>query len=253
MIPTRASDDIADFLRFYERLVGRDAAARRTGAAPGDIDKFERLVRLPLPPLYVGYLREFGEEDSVLRMADDSTTRVAELIRFHAQQSAGASTLPPDSVAIGVRGVSGDRVLLYDESPDPGATYAGAEPSVVVSLGGSFGDTCASTFRNYLYRQAFVRGRLRDDLPFASMYRTDDDRLLDAASAAAAELGFGAYWFSDDYQVCLERADGAALLVARYEDRTSLYLCAPQRRARDEVKTRLLRELGLRDSSPADA
>jgi hypothetical protein len=251
MIPTRASDDIADFLRFYERLVGPDAAARRAGASSSDIERFERVARLPLPALYVGYLREFGAEDPVLRMADDSTTRVPELIRFHAHQTPDEPTLPPDSVAIGVRGLSGNRVLLYDESADRGAPYAGEEPSVVVSWGASFGDTCATTFRNYLYRQAFARGRLRDDLPCASMYRTDDDRLVDEAAAAAAELGFGAYWFSDDYQMCLERADGAALLVLRYGDRTSLYLCAPDRRSRDDLKQRLVRDLGLRDSSPA--
>ena len=162
MIETNKSDEITDFLAFMGRMLGPDAVRDRAGSSAEDIARFAAVVRFPLPQLYVGYLGEFGGKDRVLRMADDSDSRVRSLLRFYEeQQSATPSEIPPKAVVIGAYGLSGERVLLYP--PDAGNSNArvAAEPVVAVSTIARVEYICARNFRNHLYSQAVARGRFR--------------------------------------------------------------------------------------------
>jgi hypothetical protein len=62
MILTKPSDDIKDPLDFLGQMTGPEVLRGRTGAEPEDIARFATLAKFPLPPLYVGYLQEFGAQ-----------------------------------------------------------------------------------------------------------------------------------------------------------------------------------------------
>ena len=144
-------------------------------------------------------------------MADDGNPRVTALIKFYEEQAAKPDPeIPPHGVVISIQGLTGGRALLFAEGTESGGVdLAAGEPSVVINWWGDVGDTCARTFRNYLYSQAYVRGRLRSGLSFASLFGTDD-QLLPQSSKLATDLRFRSYWFSDDVQVCMERGDRTA-------------------------------------------
>jgi hypothetical protein len=253
MIPTASSDNIQDFLAFLQQMIG-SAVRDRAGALPEDIERFTRLAKLPLPPAYHGYLSEFGAHDGPLKMADDGNPRIGSLIKLYIEEDLKSiPEIPQHCVAIATQGLTGGRALLYQAKPDGhgGFEYSPDEPRVVVNVDADIDYPCAQSFRNYLYRQAFVRGRFPQGAPFASLFRADD-KLYAEASQFAPSLGLQAYWFSDDYSVCMERDDGAALHIVRYNDRVSLYLCAMDKETRDQLKATLIPNLGLRDSSPPD-
>jgi hypothetical protein len=254
MIPTTPSDNIQDFLAFLQQMIGLVAVRDRAGALPWDIERFAALVKLPLPPLYHGYLSEFGANDGPLKMADDGNPRIGSLIKLYMEQELKKiPEIPPHCVAIATGGLTGGRALVYKAKPDEhgGFRYSPDEPRVVVNEDADIVYVCAQSFRNYLYRQAFVRGRFPEGLPFASLFQTDDN-LYSEASQFVPNLGFQAYWFSDDYSVCMERDDGAAIHIMRYNDRVSIYLSARDTGTRDQLKATLIQNLRLRDSSPPD-
>lgn len=255
MISTTQSDDIRAFLAFLAEAVDPGAEAERVGASASEVERFVQLAGSPLPPLYLAYLSVFGHEDRVLKMADDADPRLPSLIRFYEKQATEPDPeIPPSGVVIGVQGLSGARALLYEGQRDAGPSTDAAEPvrdvepSVIVSWWGDVGHTCARTFRNHLYRQAFVRGQLRGAAR-ASMHRIDP-AMLEHARDVARDLGFQAYWFSDDCQTCFEHSDGTALYMERLPDRTSLYLCATHDRARDRWKDVFVESLSLQVSWP---
>jgi hypothetical protein len=249
MIPSRPSDDIGDFLAFMALTMGDEAVRARQGARPDDLARFMTLAKLPLPPLYLGYLKEFGAGDGALKMADDANPRVASLIELYEEQDEADPDVPAHGVVIGAFGMSGERALLYPEDWAPGQ-HGGSipEPRVVVSWWGDVSHTYAQCFRNHLYRQAFVRGCTAVGA-HCSLYRNEAD-LLPRARQQVETLGFAAHWFSDDSQCCLERDDGSYFYVERTKDRTSLYGCLVDARTRDQIKSVLISALGLRDSTP---
>jgi hypothetical protein len=249
VIASRPSDDIRDFLTFVGQAMGADAIAGRAGASPADIDAYAALVEWPLPALYRGYLQELGEGDGALRMADDSDGRLATLATFYREQEhSEVPEIPPNAVMIGVHGLSGELALLYrDDAGDPHGTASG-EPLVVVCEYGETRYPYARTFRNHLYRQAFVRGLFRAGHHFS--LRRNDPALLPDVRRTLEDLGFRACWFSDAYQVCLERDDAAVVHIARTPGRTSIYGCMEGLSTRDLLKRELVRQWALADSMP---
>lgn len=248
MIPTHPSDDIEHFLRFQAAAMGPQAVQERSAGDPLDIAKFKALAQLPLPPLYEAYLREFGAGDGPLKMADDANPRVKAVIELYEEQDPADPDVPERGVVIGCFGMSGERSLLYP--PEPSGHHTGpvpaGEPVVIVSWWGSVGHTCAQSFRNHLYRQAFLRGRTAVGA-HASLYR-DDPASVPQARNLLESLGFVAYWFSDEYQVCMERDDGSTFYVERTNERTSLYGCLVNDAARAQLQPTLMARLDLRDS-----
>jgi hypothetical protein len=239
MIITSKSDEIVDFLDFFRRIVGDEAPRERMGAALSDIARFASLTELPLPPLYLGYLREFGASDGVLRMADDADPRVETLIEYYLDQQGKAEPeIPKRGVVIGTYGIAGERTLLYPEEA--------VEPAVVVSWWGDVANVIAETFRNHLYRQAFCAGRMRKGALF--VVHKNDEHLIPDAVNVAVELEFSPYWFADDWQVCLEGANEASLYVERIPNRTAVYGGFRDERSRDRVKAILIERLGMLDS-----
>ncbi len=252
MIATQPSDDVNDFLGFMEHAMGPPTVQDRAGAAPDQIRQFVELVGLPLPRLYSGYLREFGESDGALRMADDTDVKVRTLLQFYAEQQVDpVELIPPNAVMIGVNGLSGERALLYPEAA--AGRHAAAsdigEPTVVVCAYGEVDYTYAQTFRNHLYRQAFVRGRLRDGARLS--LRRNDEELLPKARQLIEGLGFQAYWFSDNYQVCLERQNQEVLYIERTPGRTSLYGRFRKQETRNDLNALLIKQLDLQELTGA--
>ena len=248
MTPSKPSDDIGDFLAFMALTMGEEAARARQPARPDELARFAALAELPLPPLYLGYLREFGAGDGALKMADDANPRVASLIELYEEQDEAEPDVPVHGVVIGAFGVSGERALLYPAERTPGRLGGSIpEPRVVISWWGNVSHTCAQSFRNHLYRQAFVRGCTAVGA-HCSLYRDDAD-LLPRTRQEVEALGFVAHWFSDDSQCCLERDDGSYFYIDRTKDRTSLYGCLAEAKTRDQVKSALISALGLRDST----
>ncbi|WP_394841798.1 hypothetical protein LZC95_32565 [Pendulispora brunnea] len=116
MIATERSDDISDFIAFFEQIVGRDVASDRMGADPKDIERLVQLVGFPLPEMYLGSLREFGERDGVLKPADDASPKPSALVEFYLEQAdSEESEVPDNGVVFGVNGSSGERAFLYSD------------------------------------------------------------------------------------------------------------------------------------------
>ena len=67
------------FLEFVDELGDRAMTERREGATADRIERFQELVRHPLPPFYVEFLEWFGER-SLIDLGRDGTQRVADLI-----------------------------------------------------------------------------------------------------------------------------------------------------------------------------
>lgn len=248
MIASTPSDDIADFLRFMTAAMGPDAVRARQPADKDDLAKFLALAKLPLPPLYYSYLEEFGAGDGPLKMADDANPRVKPLIEFYEQQDPADPDVPERGVVIGALGMSGERALLYPPNPPSPAPAHSAEPIVVISWWGSVSHTHAQSFRNHLYRQAFVRGRTPAGV-HCSLYR-NDPALLPLARQQLEAMGFMAYWFSDAHQACMERDDGSTFYLVATDERTSLYGGLTDVRTLSQVKPKLIAALGLTDSAP---
>jgi hypothetical protein len=244
MIRTTRSDDIQDFLAFFVQMVGVEAATERAGAPLRDIERLARLARRPLPPLYLGYLTEYGRQDRVLGMADDGDARVAARGEFYAEQlDADDSEIPPNGVVISTPGLSGGRALLYQDGD-------ASEPVVVENWWGEVGNTLASSFRNLLYSRAFLRGRFPLTVAHTVLERIAVHDLSPARNVATS-LGFEPYWFADENQACMERIDGAALHLFRLEDRIALYLTAREGTVVARLKAALMQQLRLRDATPS--
>jgi hypothetical protein len=241
MISTSPSDEIADFLDFLERMVGSDAVHGRVGAALDDVSLFITLVGVTLPPLYLGYLKEFGENDGILELTEDSDPKLKSLIDFYLKvYGRFPSRLPERAVLIGVGGLGGERCLLYSETGER------EEPRVVVNWEDNTYGTLAQTFRNYLYHQAFIRGLVRRGYTL-SMYRDGTDAKPEVQQLML-DLGFQSYWFSDDWQGCLERDDGGAVVCVFIEmetQRTTVFGGFRNQRTCNWVEEQLAQQLGL--------
>ena len=236
MIETNKSDEISDFIAFMSRILGPHTVQDRAGSSADDIARFTAVVRFPLPQLYIGYLREFGGKDRVLRMADDSDSRLPSLLRFYEeQQSATPSEIPPQTVVIGAHGLSGERVLLYPADAGDSKTSAAIEPAVAVSTIARVEYVCARNFRNHLYSQAVARGKITEG--FLLSVRREDEAFLPEATEASRSLGFTSYWFSDEYVASLERDDGTIIQVVRTPSRTTIYGRFKTEAARNEARS----------------
>ncbi len=222
------------------------AGRTRVGATESDVRAYEALVGNRLPPLYVGYLLQFGQRDDDLQMADDTDSRLGTLVKFHREQA--RSEVSPGAVMIDVNGLSANRALMYDLDEGTQPQGRANEPAVAASESGEVLYRYAHSFTNHLYRQAFVRGRFRSGSQFS--LRRSDEGLLPTLREGVEALGFEAHRFSDDLQVCMERGTDGYVYIVRTPGRTSVYGCFGPTAARDEVKQTLLQRYALQDSSP---
>ena len=238
MIPTQRSDDISDLILFLDKILGYDSKHERRGAHPNDVQKLVGLITYKLPDIYIGYLYNFGLQDSVLKMAGDAETTLNELIEFYEQQAlCGNQDIPHNGVVIATEGLSGGRALIYSESKD-------VEPIVVVNWSQDIGEICAQSFRNHLYHQAFIRGRLRAE--FRQVAYGTDQSFFARIGSFALQVGFQSYWFSDDCQLCLERDDDVVINVRRTKDMIIAYIQARIEKECVDLKASLARELGMK-------
>jgi hypothetical protein len=238
MTQTAPSDDIRDFLGFVERLSG-GVILPRAPATEEQIQRFITLVRRPLPVLYLGYLREFGQQETLIRFADDADPEIESLLSFYEEQvGRGEPDIPAKGVTIATQGVSGARTLIYEEA-QPG------EPVVVNNWEEEVGSIIAQSFRNLLYRKAFGTFRLPDPPRYANL-RKEQEGTLDQVLSLSASLGFEPYWFSDAYGACAESED-AWFVCTQRESRFDMYLDAHSAAHRDALKKKFMEKLELLD------
>lgn len=232
---TEASDDIHEFIRYFRSLRGDAAANAREGATTAEIEEFVRAARVPLPPLYLGYLKEFGHRDGALKLGDDASCDVRAVLDYLREQQGGdRPPVPAGCVLISVRGVSLSRALDYSEG--------GTEPHVVMNDMDEIIQYQASSFRIHLYRQAWF-GRWFHP-PGAVSMSQKGLRLLCEAPPFSEGLGFAPRWFNDRYRYCAER--GAARLYMQTSfGRVTLRLCSPDRAELIELQTRFKRTFDL--------
>ncbi|MDY7232216.1 hypothetical protein [Hyalangium rubrum] len=238
MISTAASDDIRAFIDFVERLSG-GASLSREGATEEQIQRFLELVQRPLPPLYLGYLREFGRQERVIRFADDARPDIDSLLRLYEDQvKRGKPSIPRKGVTIAAQSVSGARTLIYGR--------ANWEPIVVENWEKGVGETIARSFRNLLYRKGFSAFRLPDPPRYAILANNRQDTLREALSFGAS-LGFEPYWFNDAYGACAESED--AWFVCQQDSRSFvMYLDAHSAAHRDALKKKFVEKVELKSS-----
>lgn len=187
-----ASDEILEFIDFLRTLGDRVAAVDRRGAALTDIERLETLAGRSLPPLYRGFLREFGER-SLVPIAGDGSPRIADVIR-HARTRPASKA----SVVIGAPAIDPPTLLVYGDDP-------AAPPHVARTFDGDAGPCEAPTFAHHLYRCGWLiaLGPNRSELTVA-----DGD--ADELARSAERAGFERLWFSGGAALCLE--DGVVRL-----------------------------------------
>lgn len=245
MINSKPSDAIEDFIDFYERICGRAKASRRSGAPKEQIEEFATLCGMTLPLLYVGYLEHFGTNDGFLKLGDRGDPRLGELLEFyHKQTTLNRNWVPARTVLFSREGPdSSGRGLYYGDA---------LEEPIVVQLWftntGTVGSTVAACFRNYLYSQAFVRGCFPPSRLAAALH-SKDKQMTKEMSSFAGSCGFVPYWFSDDYQSCMEQ-ERDCILISQADDGATIFIISPSRQARERLKNKFMKQLNLTDVSP---
>lgn len=229
--------------------MGRGAADARVAAGAAELSELLSRVEFPLPPLYLCYLQEFGGSSGPFRLADDASTDVKALLRFHEEPDSVDRGVPERGVVIAAHGLSGERALVYPEGVDlsAGSGVALPEPVVVVSWWGDVSHACARSFRNLLYRAVFI-GRYFPDTAPCSLRRGTDVALPDIIRQLS-QLGFVPHWFSDDCQACLERDDGAAIYLEQDPASTFLFGQAATEPLLLQLKRHLVEQLGFQEGA----
>ncbi|WP_437736873.1 hypothetical protein [Sorangium sp. So ce1335] len=231
------TDDIAEFIAYYSVLFsGHPQAGAREGATEDEIEAFARAAGRPLPPLYLGYLREFGHHDGLVELGDDASCDVRAVLRYLQKRAKnGLPSAPPDCVLISIRGVSMSRALHF-ASPD-------GPPCVVINDTDTIIMNIASTFKHHLYRQAWVH-RWFQGLASVVMSRADY-RLVADARPLAESLGFSTQWFSDAFHYYCGERGAARVYCFRGMDRVTLSLLSPDPGELLDLKTHFKEKLQL--------
>lgn len=244
MIKSRPSDQIADFIDFYETICGKAAIDERIGSSDEEINKFVGVCGHVLPPLYIAYLREFGKHDGILRLGDNGEFQLNRLIQFYEKQlEKKRQWVPKNTVLFSLEGLSGGRGFYY------GNQDFLKEPNVVTTWNNEVGATRAASFRNYLYHQAFLRGRFPRGTIAVALH-SNSKELTSRLTDYAGNFGFMPYWFCDEYQACME-GDGQLLLINQAEDGTDLFVNSPFSQAKEEqTKKVFMDQFNLSDATP---
>lgn len=207
MIPTHPSDGIEDLIRFCRDVRGACKIDDRAGASPEEIESLVSLCGRQLPMFYELFLLEFGRSDAGIGFFGEADGDVCTLIGAYKNES--RRTFPeifPNSILIAYGGLDGCRSLVYpsESSQD--------EPVVVLNWDGEILARLGKTFLTYVYSQVFWRARFSHGARRDAVLLAEDVSLFSNISSYCLELGFKSYWFSDEFQSCLER-EGRTIIL----------------------------------------
>lgn len=171
-------------------------ASRIEGASAQEIERFEEVAGGPFPDDYRVFLELMGRRDDAILGSDDIITSAARLTDFYTEAiPSGELVLPKDCIAFAISGLSIEELFLDRNSPHR------------IFEGEGEGDETvwASSFRAFLYQQAFERsGRIHRSVVFFSL---DASPRLEAAQRLLESLGLERLWFSDGVTLCYESSD----------------------------------------------
>ena len=192
---------IGDYLVFLAACYpGRPDALRRRGASAGDIERLAVASGFPLPPYYVAFLEEFGEDTGLTGVRGDGQSTVAALLEHYADPIEARLT-PPGGVVIATNGLLHARMILDDGAI---GCFLG-EPRVEYVM--------ARSFRHLLYQETFLYSRSEKSVTLEH----DDPTALADVTALLVRLGFELHWFSDAHGTYGE--SNGAWVIARAEEK----------------------------------
>ncbi len=181
-----------------------DFASRIEGASASEIERFEDVAGGPFPSDYRVFLELMGRKDDAIFGSDDIVSSAAHLTEFYEHDvRSDEVTIPPNCVVFGISGLSIEELFL-DRS----------DPHRVLQLAGEEDETLwASSFRAFLYQQAFARmARLDHSVVFFSR---DAKPRHDRAQRLAEDLDLERQWFSDEVTLCYQ-SDETRVMVRQF-------------------------------------
>jgi len=233
--PPDTLEDITELVAFIERRGAGVCIDFRRGAAPDDIERFADMVGWPLPPLYRGYLREFGVEPARLFLGRDGSSALARLMGFYAT----ASERPEQGVVIVTPAISPAMILVYEDrdTPPAVASWDGDEPEPIDS----------SSFAHHIYRCGWLTAYWADGPQLTAGLE------LDAADPLLESLGFERQWFSGPGGACFERTRGATrVYLERQSGLLRAFVWSRERSRGAEIVEGFERTLGMRRVEGSD-
>lgn len=223
-------DDIAELVVFIERRGAGACIDFRRGAALDEIERFADRVGWPLPPLYRGYLQQFGAEPARLYLGRDGSSALDRLLRFYASKS----HRPERGVVIVTPAIEPAMILLYEDRQTP--------PAVTSWWGDEAEPIASPSFAHHLYRCGWLAAHWSE-----SPQLTARELDLDAADPLLESLGLERQWFSGPGGACFERPRGATWVHLEPQgDVLRAFVWSRERSRGAEIVERLERTLGMR-------
>lgn len=171
-------------------------AEQREGATAEQIERFQELVRHPLPPLYVEFLERFGER-SLIHLGRDGRQRVADLITLYETE---ADAFPANTVVVCTPAISAGTLLVYGGDL--------AQPFVATAYDHDLEPMESPSFTHHLYRCAWSGAQWSNNTQVT--FRSGDAAAL---ADSVERTGFERLWFGGGAAFCLEDGVTAVLLV----------------------------------------
>ena len=213
--------------------------SRIEGATREELDQLEGLARRNLPSDYREFANLLGHRDGGLRIGNDSSTDVRELIAYYSDVRADGNwddMIPENAVVIAYSGVRTPELCLELQPDGARVIYSQANEKL---------GPCADSVEKLAFRSAFSNFR-RKRLPTSVIYEATNDSITTAtASSVAQRLGFAPEWFSDSVCQCQTRGDALLLFQCILGRPLWLRLSSGDDRELDEVGRTLQHELGL--------
>lgn len=226
MSPARPSID--EFIAFMAAEGAANLVAGRRGAEAAAIARYVERVSFPLPPLYVEYLREFGDHADGVVLGGDGSAQLEDLLSYY---DSSADEVPAGCAVICTPAIDA-AVVLHREG-------AGAEPTIRRAWSGAPGPVQAPSFAHHLHRSGWrcAHGPNRDEL-------TTRLGLAELARYLLA-IGCERLWFSGGVAQCFA-GDGAAIDVAQAGDVTRIAVMGRLAAARERYARAIVRKTGAR-------
>src|SRR5437016_2302712 len=142
-----------DFIQYVSQF-DPDFASRIRGASAEEINTFERLVGLSLPPVYREFLSRMGHDSGGIDIAFEGTTRITEVMDYYQDLVlTGKVTAPRNCIVMGIGSPPTEDIALQ-LAPD------GACP-VFFASGGELLHLYGDSLEKVLFRGAFADFRMK--------------------------------------------------------------------------------------------
>lgn len=203
-----------------------DMISGRRGADLEAIARFTERVPYALPPLYMGFLREFGDNAGGVGLGGDGSSRLTDILDFYDDTP---HEVPHGSVVIQTPAISAAVVLRYEAR----------EPTVCHAWQGTTAGVYAPSFAHHLFRSGWLCAHWpnREDL-------TTRTGLADVERYALA-IGLERQWFGGGEARCFV-GDGAVVDLERTGDVTRISVLGRLTRARATYAQAFVRKFGAR-------